>query len=1052
MYSVSTTFEIKSELNMIKMNDKKRVLLVAGILCVAVAIAYINQRGEITFNFSFAANAPELPRAYVDTTYPVLPSGHTVRSVKASCSGVTNCYTSLQSAIDAAALGEEIVVDPGLTFYGPITLKNKTSGSGWLVIRTADMGGMPPVGSRVSPTNSSSMPKIVSNGYNVNAIQTQDYAHNYWITGFEVTETAKDDPNVLVALGSTTSYCATSTDLYKICDSSVLDRVPTQIILDRMYIHGLPGYNIKRGVSLDDKNSAVINSYLTDFHVVGQDAQAIAGLYGPGPYKIFNNYLAGAGENVIFGGDDPRVQDLIPSDIEIRNNYFTKPLSWRPGDPTFNGRGWTVKNVLEFKNAQRGLIDGNIIENSWVAGQDGFLVLFNTTNQGGKCTWCAVMDMTMTNNIVRHGANGVSFQGNDYNFLSVDTGLTQRIKVENNLFYDIDGNKWRELTSTRTGWGAFLHIPATNRYAPVDLRINHNTAIQAGRTAMVTNCTDTTTGKSCGSSTLPENRQFWSKPRFDYTNNIAYHSTYGFFGDGSSIDNPTLLSYFPSSVITKNVIVGQRSSTDTRDWSGNYSSFPGNYFPKDWETVAFMDMGNNNYRLSSTSPYKGAGTDGKDVGADIDAVSNATSGVLTGTPLPPPTGPLPPPPGPLPPPPPPTTSSPDTTAPIFDSYSVTPSTLAPGSTVTGEFSGTDQGGSHFAYARFMRTPYNSSTCSETTRTACSWNEVSRLSAPAGLDSWSGTVTDTPASGVYLYGLQLWDSAGNKRVEPNVVKVSVGSTTPPPSPTSDTTKPTVDSFNVSPTAGDYPITVTSDFTVSDTGGSYINRVESFRADYDASVCSDTARTACSWVKLATTQAPSNVNTWTSNFIDQPNAGTYWYGLHVVDNAGNYGVEPKLFKVTISSATPPPPPPSPTPSGPNGLKGEYFSDRFLRHLDFIQYDDNVDFDWGNDSPAGLGSNNFSIRWTGSIMPNYSETYTFTALSDDGVRFWVNGQLVIDNWVEQSAAESSGTISLVAGQKYDIKIEYFERLGSATAKLYWSSASQAKAIVPKSALFIP
>ena len=106
----------------------------------------------------------------------------------------------------------------------------------------------------------------------------------------------------------------------------------------------------------------------------------------------------------------------------------------------------------------------------------------------------------------------------------------------------------------------------------------------------------------------------------------------------------------------------------------------------------------------------------------------------------------------------------------------------------------------------------------------------------------------------------------------------------------------------------------------------------------------------------------------------------------------------------------------------------------------------------APGIVPEDKYSVRWTGQVLPLHSETYTFYTLSDDGVRLWVNGSKLVDNWVNQSATEKSGTIALVAGQKYDIVLEYFENTGEAVTKLYWSGAGTPKQIIPASQLFTP
>ena len=148
-------------------------------------------------------------------------------------------------------------------------------------------------------------------------------------------------------------------------DESRLADLPADIVLDRCWIHGNPTGNARRGVSLNGIRLAVVDSFVFDFHEVGADAQAIAGWSRPGPCKIVDNYLEGSGENVLFGGADPRINGVVPSDIEIRDNHFFKPLSWRVGDPTYGGIHWTVKNLFELKNARRVLVEDNVLENSW---------------------------------------------------------------------------------------------------------------------------------------------------------------------------------------------------------------------------------------------------------------------------------------------------------------------------------------------------------------------------------------------------------------------------------------------------------------------------------------------------------------------------------------------------------------------------------------------------------------------------------------------------------------------------------------------------------------
>jgi glucose/arabinose dehydrogenase len=113
--------------------------------------------------------------------------------------------------------------------------------------------------------------------------------------------------------------------------------------------------------------------------------------------------------------------------------------------------------------------------------------------------------------------------------------------------------------------------------------------------------------------------------------------------------------------------------------------------------------------------------------------------------------------------------------------------------------------------------------------------------------------------------------------------------------------------------------------------------------------------------------------------------------------------------------------------------------------------VDFDWGEGSPHPLiHPDTFFARFRGKVQPEFTETYTFYAAADDGVRLFVNGQLLIDQWNDSSGDELSGTIDLQAGQKYDLRFDYFENGGPAKAQLLWSSPSTPKQVIPRAKLF--
>jgi len=140
---------------------------------------------------------------------------------------------------------------------------------------------------------------------------------------------------------------------------------------------------------------------------------------------------------------------------------------------------------------------------------------------------------------------------------------------------------------------------------------------------------------------------------------------------------------------------------------------------------------------------------------------------------------------------------------------------------------------------------------------------------------------------------------------------------------------------------------------------------------------------------------------------------------------------------------------------GLQAEYFQGTDLNpnNCKVKGIDPQINFDWGTGSPhPDIPSDNFSVRWKGSIKPPTSGSYIFYTLSDDGVRLWIDDQLIINNWTDHAATEDSATIELVGGKKYAIRLQYYERGGHAKIKLYWSGPSLSKEIIPQTYLHPP
>jgi glycosyltransferase involved in cell wall biosynthesis len=478
---------------------------------------------------------PERPRSRVELP-PDQATGRAVH-VKAGA--------DLQAALDRAMPGDRITLDAGATYTGPFRLLRKT-GEQWIVITSAQQ--LPARGRRVSPQDAARMPRLVSKGNTV--IEAMPGAHHYHLVGLHISPAEGTYVNTLVQLGDR---------------EKTADEQPHHIVIERSYLHGDRARGSRRGVALNSRHSAVVDSYLADFKEAGADSQAIAGWNGAGPFRIENNYLEGAGENVMFGGADPAAPQLVPADIEVLRNHLAKPLRWKAGEKAYEGTQWSIKNLFELKNARRVLIEGNVFERVWTQAQNGFAILFTVRNQDGGAPWSVVEDVTFINNVVRHAGGGVNVLGKDDNHPSQPT---RRLEIRNNLFLDI-GEPW--------GAGRlFQLLDGTS-----NVTIANNTAFQTGSILF-------------GGDHAPH-------AAFVFQNNIAPHNEHGIIGSSTEPGNQTLARYFPRGVVRGNVIIG-----------GSAGKYPaGNAFPGslDEAGVAHLRGGELRARAPQVSRESAAGAD-----------------------------------------------------------------------------------------------------------------------------------------------------------------------------------------------------------------------------------------------------------------------------------------------------------------------------------------------------------------------------------------------------------------------------------------------------------
>lgn len=132
---------------------------------------------------------------------------------------------------------------------------------------------------------------------------------------------------------------------------------------------------------------------------------------------------------------------------------------------------------------------------------------------------------------------------------------------------------------------------------------------------------------------------------------------------------------------------------------------------------------------------------------------------------------------------------------------------------------------------------------------------------------------------------------------------------------------------------------------------------------------------------------------------------------------------------------------------GIMGFYYNGTGFDELQATRVDPFLNFEWNQiDMPEGMSNQNFSVRWTGRIFPRYSESYEIIVTTDDGMRLWVDGQLLVDTWIGQGPTAYVGQISLRSNRGYDIMLEYYQGGGGARASLEWASASQVREVIPE------
>ncbi|MBM7565120.1 fibronectin type III domain-containing protein [Paenibacillus sacheonensis] len=271
-----------------------------------------------------------------------------------------------------------------------------------------------------------------------------------------------------------------------------------------------------------------------------------------------------------------------------------------------------------------------------------------------------------------------------------------------------------------------------------------------------------------------------------------------------------------------------------------------------------------------------------------------------------------------------------------------------------------------------------------------------------------TVNSLAANTAYSFTVKAKDAAGNASAASSPLSVTTNGST-------DTTAPTAPSSLTSPSKTDTSANLSWTASTDNVGVTGYN------------------------IYNGSTLAGSTTGATTFTAAGLSASTAYTFTVKAKDAAGNLSAASNSLSVTTNAAS--------TPS--NGVTAQYYSGNFGT-LALTEIAPTIDFDWGGGRPTpDVPGEWFTARYTGKVQPQYTETYTFYTNTDDGVRLWVNGQQLINNWVNMNG-ELSATITLTGGVKYDLVMEYIENGGNAHAQLSWSSASQTKQVVPNNRLF--
>jgi hypothetical protein len=560
----------------------------------------------------------ELPRVTFNTSVIPVRTGRLIN--------VPADYATIQAAVNAAAPGDEIAVQPTYretgTYGGPpvLTLPYKGNNTAWIWIHTAALSSLPPRGTRIDgDTHAQYMPKVVSPGGPTPAMNVANKANHYWITGLEF-KSVNPSPQPITQLVAVGYGASQPSDL------------PSYIVFDRDYFHGeLNTAIVVRGGLMILGNYVSVEDSVIRWIWAGSHAQALWIAQGTG-IRVHNDYLDASSQNLFIGatwGGTNAIPDLA-QDITVTHTHIRKDPAFL-NDPKWAGTA-IYSTLFEMKSGLRVLLEGNILENTATQPTyhaDWAVILKSENNNASTINpadytqvKAETSDITLRYNIIRHVGTGI-LSGTSSNMGTTAT-LAKRHTFSHNLFYDLNNPGGTNATlvdgAGNGSWYGIMLLPMT------DFLFAHNTVIL---------------GKDVTSEPSRGMHIFYTQANTQFSDNIFPLMKYGFAADNGTSIIGGLNTIFnaargaiPGAHADHNLIYAMQSSVTSALWPDPVSFTPthGNLY----ELHTDMNVGYVNpaaapggYALASGGG-KNSASDGTDRGVDIPTVVAKTAGVEAG--------------------------------------------------------------------------------------------------------------------------------------------------------------------------------------------------------------------------------------------------------------------------------------------------------------------------------------------------------------------------------------------------------------------------------------